>query len=242
MAVTQLVQTLRSPFNQGPQGLYAVLVAWLAAHTGITIQSVDWYRPQSTFSGDQSRLRIAYIDPGAGIGGAVGATWIARLFQTTPTQTAQDAFIAAFGGGLALTPFFMLDVTNHERTMNDPDSLLVFGVQTDGAVPSPGLLGHDRAAFIAQPTAPIAAGSDGPCAVWDASGRLVGSAVTVTNVGAVSWSATDRNYVVYDELTGKLIALPSCCAAAAATLPPASTTTTPFPCPAYLPDAPAPVL
>ena len=141
-----------------------------------------------------------------------------------------------------MTPFHTVDVTNHERTMNDPDSLLVIGVRTNAGTPGAGLLGHDRAAFIAQPTLDIAAGASGACAVWDASGRVVGTAVTVKNVGAVNWTTQDRTYVIYDEITGVLLAIPSCCTAAAATLPPVSTTTTAYPCPAYLPGVPSPAL
>lgn len=236
MPLTQLTATIRSPFNRGVPGLYAAVVAWLGANTSIIIQDVDWFRPESTSSGDDLRLRISYLLATAP---AVGSTWGARLFRTDGVSTAQAKFNIEFGAGADLVPMFTRDITNHERVINDPDSLLVIGINT-AAGPSLGMVGYDRAAFIGQPNNDIAAGAAGAATLFDAGGRLVAAAVTVRNVGAVPWLAQQRNYVVMDEVTGELLGLPSCCTPSAA---PAvvSTTTTPYPCPAYLEDATAPV-
>ncbi len=236
MSLTQLTTTIRSPFNQGIPGLYTVLAAWLAANPSIIIQDVDWFRPESTRAGDDIRVRLAYLQVTAP---AVGGTWGARLYRTDGTATAQAKYNLDFAAGADLVPMFTRDVTNHERVINDPDSILVIGIQTIvGSVL--GMVGYDRAAFIGQPNADIAAGASGAGTLIDAGGRVVATAATLRNVGAVAWPAQQRNYVVMDEVTGELLGLPSCCTPSAA---PAvvSTTTTPYPCPAYLADAPVPV-
>lgn len=236
MPLAQLTATIRSPFNQGVPGLYDAVVAWLAAHTSIIIQDVDWFRPESTHFGDALRLRISYLEATAP---AVGSTWGARLFRTDGTSTAQDKFNVEFGAGADLVPLFTRDITNHERVINDPDSLLVIGINT-AAGPNLGMVGYDRAAFIGQPNSDIAAGAAGACTLFDAGGRQVAAAAVVRNVGAVNWPAQQRNYVIMDEITGQLLGLPSCCTPSAAPAV-SSTTTTPYPCPAYMPGAAAPV-
>lgn len=236
MALIQLTATIRSPFNQGVPGLYAAVVAWLGLNTSIIIQDVDWFRPESTRSGDDMRLRISYLRLTAP---AVGGLWSARLFRTDGLSTAQAKYGLEFGAGADLVPMFTRDITNHERVINDPDSLLVIGIQTiNGALL--GMLGYDRAAFIGQPNADIAAGASGTCTLIDAGGRLVSTTSLVRNVGAVAWVAQQRNYVVMDEVTGEMIGLPSCCTPSAAPSV-VSTTTTPYPCPAYLAGAAVPV-
>lgn len=237
MSLVQFTATIRSPFNEGVPGLFNALVAWLAVRSStIIIQDVDWFRTESTRAGDDMRVRLLYLSATAP---AVGGTWGARLFRTNGITTAQAAFGLEFAAGANLVPMFTRDVTNHERVINDPNSLLVIGIQTIvGAVL--GMVGYDRAAFIGQPNASIAAGATGAGTLIDAGGRVVHTTATLRNVGAVSWPAQQRNYVVMDEVTGELIGLPSCCTPSAA---PAvvSTTTTPYPCPAYLASAPAPV-
>lgn len=236
MALTQLTATIRAPFNQGVPGLYAAVAAWLAAHPSIVIQDVDWFRPESTSSGDELRLRVSYLSATAP---AVGGTWGARLFRTDGTSTAQQKFSVEFGAGADLVPMFTRDITNHERVINDPDSLLVVGIVTVvGAVL--GMVGYDRAAFIGQPNADIAAGASGASTLIDAGGRVVNTTAVVRNVGLVNWPAQQRNYVIMDEVTGQLLGLPSCCTPSAAPSV-ISTTTTPFPCPAYLAGAAVPV-
>jgi hypothetical protein len=206
----------------------------LAGHPSIDIQDADFYRPQSTFAADQIRVRLAYTQSAAP---AVGAQWSSVFVQTSGGITAQQAFNTLMQSA-SFVPFFVLDISNHERSRSDADSLLIIGVDT-GASPL-GLVGHSRAAFIADPSALIAPGASVLTPLLDASGRALGSA-PVRNVGAVAWPVSQRNYVVLDESSGELIGVPPCAGAAAPLPPVASTTTTAYPCPAYLPGAQAPV-
>lgn len=237
MPLAQLTATIRAPFNQGVPGLYAQIVTWLAAHPNIIIQDVDWFRPESTYAGDENRMRISYMQATAP---AVGGTWIVRLYQDDNTTgvTAQQAFTNSFGGGIEAVPFFVVDVTEHERARTGPNSLVVVCMSTGGA--NLGLVGHDRAVFVAEALGNIAAAAQGTADLYDASGRVVASGVTILNAGAVQWDVGQRNYVVVDEESGIYMGLPSCCGAVA---PPAPvvTTSTPYPCPAYLSDQTNPV-
>ncbi len=236
MPLAQLTKTIRAPFNQGVKGLYAQLVTWLSAQTNIVIQDMDWFRPQSTYAGDENRVRIAYTQATPP---AIGGAWIAKLYQdSTSGVTAQTAFNLEFAGGLQAVPFFVIDVTEHERTRTGPNSLLVVCMVT-GAAPL-GMVGHDRLAFIGAPDANVAAGATGTFTFWDATGRQVGTGLTVRNVGPVQWDQDQRNYVVVDDVTGEFIGLPSCCGAAIPV--PIATTSTPYPCPAYLSGQTMPVM
>lgn len=235
MSIGQLTATVSAPVNQGVAGLAQQVQAWLLAHPHIDIQDVDYYRPQSTFAADQMRLRIAYTQSEAP---SVGAQWSSVLVQTEGGTTAQQQFntLAAFSG-MTLVPFFVLDVTNHERGRSDPDSVLVIGVDTE-AYPR-GLVGHSRAAFIGQPEADIAPGALGSALIIDAAGRTLGAEL-VYNIGSEVWVQDERNYIVFDESSGELVGLPSCAAAVSPIAPVSSTTTTLYPCPAYLPGAAGP--
>jgi hypothetical protein len=234
VSIIQNTATVVSPVNEGVIGLAQAVADWLANHPSIDIQDVDFYRPQSTFAADQIRVRIAYTQA---IAPGVGAQWVSLFIQTQGGVTAQQQFNTVMKSA-TLVPFFVLDVSNHERTRSDADSILVIGVNT-GLSPL-GLVGNSRAAFIADPSAPIAAGASVNTPLIDASGRSLGSA-PVRNVGAVVWPAQQRNYVVFDESSGELVGLPPCAGAAAPLPAVVSTTTAPYPCPAYLPGAQAPV-
>jgi len=236
MTLTQMTTTLRAPVNEGNPGLFSALVAWLAAHPAIMIQDADVFRPQSTYAADVVRLRLAYTES---VAPAVGATWSAKLYQSQGVITAQAAFVADFSGGITLVPVFTLDITNHERTFNDPGTLLVIGVDT-GSIPL-GMVGHSRAAFIAQAEEIVAAGASGLMTVFDAGGRTLGTGIQVRNVGVDPWPIDQRNYIIQDDITGELMGLPSCCAPDVPLPSVSSTTTTLYPCPAYLPGADIPV-
>lgn len=237
MPLAQLTATVRAPFNQGVQGLYAQLVSWLGARSDIMIQDVDWFRPESTYAGDENRMRISYMQATAP---AVGGTWIVRLYQDDNTTgvTAQQAFNADFANGLQAVPFFVVDVTEHERGRTGPNSLIAICMSTGEA--NLGLVGHDRAVFVAEPAGDIASLATGAAILYDATGRQVATGISVFNAGAVTWVAGQRNYVVVDEETGIYMGLPSCCGAAAPPAP-VATTSTPYPCPGYLSGQTAPV-
>jgi hypothetical protein len=223
--LTQLTATLTAPLNQGNEGLFAQLQAFLTAAaltSGILIQDVDWYRPESTYAADIQRLRISYLQASAP---AVGLSYLAAFYQGNGTTTAVSQFNAAMAGGLPLVPDYVIDVSDHNRTRLDFDALIVLGPNTT----LPGLIGSDQAAWIGQPTAPILSGASGSAVLFDATGTNVGT-VTVTNVGAVTWVAGERNYVILDEVTGQYIGLPACVGAAALG-PVATSTTTAYPCP-----------
>jgi hypothetical protein len=229
MPLTQLTTTIRAPFNQGVPGIYAALLTWINAQTDIVITDVDWFRPLSTYDASESRIRISYQQATAP---AIGGTWVARLYQDTPGGlTAQEAFNLEFSSGFQAVPFFQLDVTEHSRARTGPNSLLVICMSTGGT--NLNLVGHDRAAFIAEPAGDIAAGATGTAILYDASARVLSTTITIRNVGAVQWDAGQRNIVVIDELSGEYIGLPSCCGAAALVTA-GGTTTTPYPCPGYL--------
>ena len=228
MALTQLTATLTAPLNQGNAGLFSQLQVFLAAAAltpGIIIQDVDWYRPESPYSGDIQRLRIAYLQATAP---AIGLTYLAAFYQGNGVSDAVTQFNAAMAGGLPLVPDFIVDVSNHNRVRSDFDALIVLGPNTT----LPGLVGSDQAAWIGQPSAPILAGASGSAVLFDATGANVGT-VTVVNVGAVTWVAGERNYVILDEITGQFIGLPACVGAAVLT-PVATSTTTAYPCPAIV--------
>jgi hypothetical protein len=225
VSLTQLTATLEAPLNQGNAGLFAQLQAFLAAAAltpGIIIQDVDWYRFESTYSASIQRLRIAYLQAAAP---AIGLTYLAALYEGTGGTDAATQFNAAMAGGLPLLPEFVIDVSDHNRVRLDHDALIVLGPNTT----LPGLVGSDQAAWIGQPVAPILAGASGSAVLFDATGTNVGT-VTVTNVGAVTWVAGERNYVIMDEVTGQFIGLPACVGAAALG-PVATSTTTAYPCP-----------
>lgn len=229
MPLTQLTVTIEAPVNQGNQGLATKLQAFLAtaaASAGIIIQDVDWYRPESTYSADIQRLRISYLQASAP---AVGLVYTAVLYTGgAGNPSAQAQFNAFFGAGLAIVPLFVIDVSDHNRVRLDEDAILVLGPSTT----TPGLLGDDQAAWIGQPAAPILAGATGAVTLFDATGASLGS-VTVRNLGAVTWVAGERNYVIMDEVSGEFIGLPSCNGATA----PGTvvvTTTTAYPCPAIV--------
>ena len=225
MALTQLTATLTAPLNQGNAGLFTQLQAFLAAAAltpGIIIQDVDWYRPESTYAADIQRLRIAYLQATAP---AVGLTYLAAFYEGNSTADASTQFNVAMAGGLPLLPNFLIDVSDHNRVRTDHDALIALGPNTT----LPGLVGSDQGAWIGQPSAPILAGASGSAVLFDATGANVGT-VTVVNVGAVTWVAGERNYVIMDEVSGQFIGLPACVGAAALT-PVASSTTTAYPCP-----------
>ncbi len=235
MSLTQLVKTVRAPFNQGVGGLYAQLVTWLASVPNIIIQDVDWFRPQSAYAGDESRVRISYL---LATSPAIGGTWTAALYQDSGAVTAQAAMNLDYAGGRQTVPFFIIDVTDHSKGRTGPNSLLVIGMQTGGV--NLGLVGHDRATFIAEAAAPIASGATGLADFYDATGRKVATGLTIRNVGAVAWAQTQRNYIIMDETSGEFIGLPSC-AGTTAVPDPVATTTTSYPCPAFLSGQTKPV-
>jgi hypothetical protein len=230
MALAQLVASIRSAVNEGTVPWGQRVTDWFTAHPDIIVQGVIWNRPDSTFFADDQVLRVSYLQAS---GASLGCQWVAKLYQTSASATAQEQFTAEFTPPEVppFTPLFVLDVTNHERARTGPDCLLVIGIDTAS---SPlGMVGYDRAVFVANPNADIPIGGTGDCTLLDASGRVVSLATPVTNVGAAIWAQDQRNYAVYDESSGQLIGLPTCAAASAWAVP-AATTTTAYPCPAYL--------
>ena len=225
MPLTQLTATITAPLNLGNQGLFAQLQAFLTAAAltpGIIIQDVDWYRPESTYSADIQRIRIAYLQASAP---AVGQVYGASFYEGNGTTDAQAQFNAAMNGGLAILPQFIIDVSDGKRARLDMDALIVLGVNTTIA----GLVGSDTAAWIGQPVGLIAAGATGSAVLFDAAGNNVGT-VTVKNVGLGNWVAGERNYVIMDEVTGIFMGLPACTGNTPLGAV-ASTTTTAYPCP-----------
>lgn len=225
MPLAQLTATLTAPLNQGNAGLFTQLQAFLTAAAltpGIIIQDVDWYRYESPYSASIQRLRIAYLQASAP---AIGLTYLAAFYEGNSTSDAATQFNAAMAGGLPLRPDFIIDVSDHNRVRTDHDALIALGPNTT----LPGLVGSDQAAWIGQPVGNILAGASGSAVLFDATGTNVGT-VTVVNVGAVTWVAGERNYVIMDEVSGQFIGLPACVGAAALT-PVATSTTTPYPCP-----------
>lgn len=229
MALTQLIASIRSDFNVSTQYFAAQVADWFAAHPGIIVQAVDWNRPDSTYTAGEQVLRISYLQAA---GASAGGTWQAFYYQSDGSASAQAQFTSAFtpSNTPSMLPVFVVDITDHERARTGADSLLVIGLRTD--VGPLGLFGYDRGALIAQPIALIAASATGNAILYDASGRTVSASFPVRNVGTTSWVAGERNYVVYDELTGLYIGLPSC-AGATAWVAPAATTTTPYTGPTY---------
>lgn len=227
-ALTQLVKTIGTDANGGNAELVTLLQTWLAANPAIIIQDLDWYRPISTFAAEFQRVRISYL---AATGGALGLTYRAIFYQGSASQgSAQDQFNAAFGGGLAVVPDFIIDVTEPNRTRLDEDTLIVVGPVT-----SPSLLGDDRSVFIAQPVASIGPGASGACTIIGPDGAIVATGIQVLNISLTrAWVANQRNYAVLDEVTGVLMGIPACSTANTAWVAPGATTTTAYPCPTIL--------
>lgn len=227
-ALTQLVKTIATDANGGNAELVTLLQAWLVANPTIIIQDIDWYRPISTFAAEFQRLRISYL---AASGGALGLTYQALFYQGSAAQgDAQSQFNAAFSGGLAVVPDFILDVTEPNRTRLDEDTLIVVGPVT-----APSLLGDDRSVFIAQPAADIAPNATGACTIIGPDGAIVATGMQVLNINQVrTWPANQRNYVILDEISGMLMGIPSCATVNTAWVAPGATTTTAYPCPTIL--------
>jgi len=232
MPLTQQIATIRSAFNQSTAPFAAQVAAWFLAHPDIVVQSVDAYRPDSTYRADNQVLRIAYLQA---TGSSIGGTWESLFYQTGGGVTAQAQFNTAFTPPATpgMVPVFILDLTDHERNKTGAEALLIVGMRTD--VAPLGEVGYDRAAFIASPIADIAAGASGNALILDGSGRTVSISLAVTNLGSVAWVAGQRNYVIYDEGSGVYVGLPSC-SGAGVWAPPVATTTTAYPCPAYFDD------
>ncbi len=230
--LTQKIATIRSVFNVSTGPFANQVAAWFAAHPGIIVQSIAYKRPDSTYTADEQMLRVAYLEAS---GSAIGGIWESRLYQTVGSTTAEDDFNAAYEVGIAIPiiPVFLLDITDHERARTGPESLLVIGIRTD--VGPLGEVGYDRAVYIANPLNDIPAGMVGNALLLDASGATVSASIPITNVGLVPWIQNQRNYVVYDELEGVYIGIPTCCGASV-WAPPMETTTTAFPCPANFPE------
>lgn len=227
-ALTQLVKTIATDANGGNAELVTLLQAWLAANPTIIIQDIDWYRPISTFAAEFQRLRISYL---AASGGALGLTYRALFYQGSAAQgDAQSQFNAAFGGGLAVVPDFVIDVTEPNRTRLDEDTLIVVGPTT-----SPSLLGDDRSVFVAQPAADIPPNTSGACSIIGADGSIVATGVQVLNINTLrTWPQNQRNYAILDEVTGALMGIPACSTTNTSWVAPGATTTTAYPCPTIL--------
>lgn len=226
--LTQLVKTIATDANGGNAELATLLQAWLAANPAIIIQDVDWYRPLSTFAAEFQRLRISYLAASAG---ALGLTYRALFYQGSAAQgDAQAQFNAAFTGGLAIVPDFIIDVTEPNRARLDEDTIVVIGPVT-----APSLLGDNRSVFIAQPAADIATRTSGACSIIGPDGAIIATGIQVLNVSNVrTWPANQRNYVVLDETSGTLMGIPPCAATSTPWVAPGATTTTAYPCPTIL--------
>lgn len=226
---TDFVATVSAPVNEGAQGLYNALVAWLAAHPGVNILDVDTFRFESQYAADQQRIRILYQVVSSITGGWQALFYVSSLVTTG--QSAQQQFTDAMGAGATFVPWFLIDVTKHQSGRATADSLIVLGVNT--AADPFGYNGKNT--WIGAPQANILAGATGLCTLYDGSGTVLGSK-NVKNMGTSTWLQHQRNYVVMDFNVGILIGVPTCDPAAAVFTPPALTTTTAFPCPAYLPQ------
>lgn len=228
MAVAVHVATVTAPFNQGVQGLFLALQAFLVANPTITIVDVDFQRLESEEPGEIQRVSILYET-----GLAIAAGWQVLLFETTAAGTAADNFTAAFGSGATNVPWFTIDVTRHKQSRYSSQAFIVFCVSN--VLDPTSLTGKNT--WIAQPTADIAAASMGTATLYDGSGASLG-VYPVKNVSTLHpWLALQSNYALLDDASGLVIGLPNC-VTGSAFIAPAATTTTAYPLPAFVPQTP----
>lgn len=226
MAFTQQLVTFSLALNRDAQDLVTAFNAVFSAADVNVIQAMDHSRLQSTSGAGDLHLRVAY-----GVSTITGMRYEARLYASSATQTAQDAFDADFQGGFCAVPLFMLDLSDHENSISSRTQLfVVFAVTNRGLAIGNGLVGHQDAIFAAEPLGNIAVGATGNATLYDAFGAPVASAIPVKNVGANVWNAGERAMTIYDLDEGGYIAIATCCGAAALTTTDTTTTAPPVPC------------
>jgi uncharacterized protein (UPF0212 family) len=208
MAYLQKVQTFSTSLNQGVETIVDQFNAYFAARPLTNILGMDYSRVESTTGAGDLHVRVVYAELDI-----VGVSYELRYYNTTPTQSAQEAFNADFAAGLNRVPLVFLDVTNHEKARGDNDQLLVVMAITDRGVNAGGngLVGQQKVVFVAEPLADIAAGADGNCVVRDGHGLILSNATSVRNTDTAVWVAGELANVVFDLEEGRYLSIPNCC-------------------------------
>jgi len=225
MTLTSMLQTFRVPFNENNAGIATQFNTFFAANDNIIIKAIDCNRLDSTYGSDDLKLRVAYQEVSVE---DTGITYTATVYTTGGGQTAQEIFNDDHRfNDICQVPLFFKDITNHEQNRTSPQQILVIAGNTTAAGDGE-LFAIDRGVFIAQPIGNILAGATGAAIIINACGSVISNSFNVTNVDpAQAWVADERNYVVFDPVTGELIGLPSCCGTTAlpAIVDPTTTTT-----------------
>lgn len=194
------------------------------AGTAIQLLGVDYHRLQSPSGSNDLHLRILYADSDEGL------QYEAFLFVSDqfPGGSSAQAKFNAFFAAACYVPLKTVDVTDHELSKTNPDTIIVFAAQTDrAATTGAGLLGHQDSVYIAEADGLIAASGSGAATIYDSNGNVVGTNITITNADSVNaWAAGDRAPVFFDLTSGTFIGIPSCDGTGAVA---------PDPCPAPVP-------
>lgn len=188
-----LFQSFWQPLNGTRAQVVADINTFLTANPAIVILNVAMSRTVDSRKSDKLRIRIMY-DTTAGV------TYSANLVTST------SAAFAAFA--LANPTFYtlhMLDVSERDARSLDPGAVLIFGT-TNPIHPGNQVL-------IAEANAAIAAGgtTTGAAKIYDSNATLLSASTTVTNGSALfAWPMGQRNLVIFDPDTHRLIGIPSC--------------------------------
>jgi hypothetical protein len=224
MALTSLLKTFRVPFNANNEEIADQFNAFFSANSNIIIKSMDCNSLDSTYGSDDLTLRVAYQEVS---GEDTGILYTATVYTESGSTTAQQAFNDDHSvNNICQVPLLFKDITDQHKNHTSPQQILVIAGNTSAAGDET-LFALDRGVFVAQPNADIAAGATDLATIINACGAVVSSSFPITNVDpATIWPMGQRNYVVFDPVTGELIGLPSCCGNSPLGTPVDPTTTT----------------
>ena len=212
MALTSLLKTFRVPFNDNSSEIADQFNTFFSANPNVIIKSITCSSLDSTYGSDDLTLRVAYQQISVV---NTGITYTATVYSESSGVTAQASFNNDHSvNNICQVPIFFKDITDQHKNSTSPQKILVIAGNTTAAGDG-SLFAIDRGVFIAQPSVSIAAGASGLATIINACGTIISNAFTVTNVDpATVWALGERNYVVFDPMTGELIGLPSCCGVA----------------------------
>jgi hypothetical protein len=187
-----LLKTFTDGTNNAVQATTTALSAWFAAHPGRLVD-ITTTRKSSARSNGALIVR-ALVQTGVPAPTYVAAAVIGTASLDLPA--AHAAYVAAHPA-YVLVRTLRCDATQ-SRTLSRGAMLCIFATT---AAPEAFL------PYVAEPQAPIPAGSSGTCNLVDGSGATVGASA-VRNIGAGAWSAGQRSIATYLQSTSEWVGVP----------------------------------